>query len=321
MSESLEVVSHEQGGRVLSGVGVTADALAETMDRHTPDETQAEAVATATSAAVTPEIPKPTRGQKRFSELSQAAKDAAARADAAERERDELKARLAQPPVAEPQRQQAPQVAATAATRTKPVEDEIGTKYQTHSDFMEDLADWKVEQRLSAMDLDARVRQGIEADRSSRSFNDLVERTRAKGRDVYADFDTVMTTGTGSQIPLGRTAQEAMERAQFVINHPQSEHLQYAIMKDGVLAQKLASLPAMEFGLELARIAPSSAAVSPASTAGTGSVIAPAPYQPVGSGTKTTVTPSADLVKRGFDFDKSGYRERRAAERGVKRRP
>lgn len=39
---------------------------------------------------------------------------------------------------------------APAATRTKPSEDEIGAKYQTYADYVEDLADWKYEQRRAA---------------------------------------------------------------------------------------------------------------------------------------------------------------------------
>ncbi len=46
----------------------------------------------------------------------------------------------------EPARQSEP----VTATRTKPIEDEIGTKYQTYADFTEDLADWKWEQREAA---------------------------------------------------------------------------------------------------------------------------------------------------------------------------
>ena len=38
MSEDLAIVSHEQDGRVLSGVGASADDLAEVMDRHSPAE-------------------------------------------------------------------------------------------------------------------------------------------------------------------------------------------------------------------------------------------------------------------------------------------
>jgi hypothetical protein len=75
------------------------------------------------------------------------------------------------------------------------------------------------------------------------------------------------------------------------------------------------------FALEVAKLAPNGSVATPASTAASGSVPPPAPYQPVGSGSTTTALPSAELARKGgYDFDKSGYREKRAAERGVSRR-
>lgn len=83
------------------------------------------------------------------------------------RVRAELAERHTRPPQAVPQAQSpapepqpprqpapaaAPQPAASAAepTRSKPVEDEVGTRYATYAEFVEDLADWKSEQRDAA---------------------------------------------------------------------------------------------------------------------------------------------------------------------------
>ncbi len=317
-------VSHEQDGRVLSGVGTSVEKLAETMDRHTPEEpTPAVAPAAGAPEAVAAP-PKVSKGRERFSELAKQRDEAKTRAEAAERERDELRARLSAPPTAvhspEPVRMPsaqpvvAPSVQPGAGqTRPQPLEDEIGTKYKSYADFVVDSARWVQEQ--SSSDVQAQIRASIEADRASRSFNDLVESTRAKGRGTYADFDAVLANGPGAMVPLG-----SFDKVQAIIHHPQSEHLQYAIMKDAGLAQRLSQMGPIEFGLTLSAIAPSSPAASPASTGVSGSVTPPPPMQPVGSGSKTTVTPSAELPKRGFDFDKSGYREKRAAERKVARR-
>ena len=97
------LVSHEVDGRILTGVGTTVDDLAETMDRHAEPEPEA--------PAATPAVPTPqprddagkykTRGQRRFDELTREREDARreasevkARAEAAERERDELRPSL-----------------------------------------------------------------------------------------------------------------------------------------------------------------------------------------------------------------------------------
>ncbi len=312
-------VSHEQNGRVLSGVGVTIDSLAETMDRHAPEEPAADAPPAVSNAPQPPAAPvKQAKGRERFSELAKQRDTERQRAETAERERDELRARLSAPPAAvhppepvrmPPQAPAAPLLQPGASqTRPQPTEDEIGTKYKSYADFVVDSARWVSEQ--STPDIDARVRASIEADRVNRSFSEQVERTRTKGRQSYADFDAMLQNGPGTMVSLG-----SPDKLQAIVLHPNSEHLQYAIMKDAGLAQYLAGLGPIEFGWALSQIAPSSPAAQPASTGVSGAVTPPPPYQPVGTGSKTTVTPSADLPKRGFDFDKSGYREKRAAER------
>lgn len=331
------VVSVEQDGRILSGVGVSTDDLAATMERHAPAEPDQPAEPSPQQEAGVPppdgERRNPeTRGRKRFADLTYAAKEAERKAIAAEerarvyeKEVAELKARFEQRQAPTPQEQPRPQ--APAAQQAQ------GFSFPTYEEALEqnpNLAydDWRraemrafVEWDKKTLDIDARIRQSIEADRASRTFLDTVERTRAKGREVYKDFDAVLTSGPGSQIPLGPDPQSAMARANYVIGHPQSEHLQYAILKDGQLAQSLQRMSDIDFGMAIARIAPNGSSAPPASLAVSGSATPPAPFQPVGSGSSTTVLPSAELAKKGgFDYDKSGYREKRAAERGVNRR-
>jgi len=321
-AEGLEQVSVESSdGRVLTGVGVTTEALQETIDARTPD-TAKTPPPVAGDAAPVPVEPKPTRGQKRFDQLT-GEREAEKRArEAAEKERDELKAQLAaakQPPADPKPRELEPEPKAPVLTRNKPVEDEIGTKYQSYADFVEDLADWKAEQRLAALDLDARVRSSIEADRASRSFADSVEDIKTRGRKVYANFDAVLATGAGVPIALGPDTATDTARVKAILGLPNAEHLIYAIANDADLAKTLGSLSDVAFGLKLAQIAPASPVASPAST-GTPGSLPPQPYQPVGSGSVTTVPSSAELTRKaGFDFDRSGYREKRAAERGVRR--
>lgn len=71
------------------------------------------------------------------------------------------------------------------ATRTKPTSADKGTdgkpKYPTYEDFVEDLADWKAEQRIAAQQREQQVTQ------QRQSLGKHLE--EARGR--YADFDSV----------------------------------------------------------------------------------------------------------------------------------
>jgi hypothetical protein len=117
-----------------------------------------------------------------------------------------------------------------------------------------------------------------------------------------------------AQAPLGE------QKFTYILSLPNAHHVAYALAKDPALYQKAVTANPIEFGQLIAAVAPPSSVASPASTGRVGSVPPPAPYQPVGSGSKTTAPTSAEATKGGYDFDKSGYRERRAAERGVTRR-
>lgn len=325
----LAIVSAEDGnGRVLSGVGTTVEALQETMERYAPEESPAEAGEAAgqpTPATSTEPVlagdEKVSRGRKRYSQLTSERDKALNAAAEVAKERDELRARLAQqpPPVPAPERPQ-PTVPAekfTFPTYEAFVAQHADASYDDWTDAKVDaIADWK----LSKVDFDARIRHSIEADRASRAEMDVLQQAWTRARTVYPDFDAIRSGGPGASIPLGATPQAAQARIQAIIQSPQSEHLQYAIAKDASLAHKLASLSDVQFGMALAQLAPTAPATSPASTGFAGSVTAPIPYQPVGSGSKTTVPSSGELAKKGFNFDESGYRERRAAERGVKAR-
>lgn len=326
---SLETVSVERDGRTLSGVGASADALEAVLDRHLPESEPSpdgtlpagSPVAAAETSAPAQGEPKPARGRERFSQLTRERDDAKQAAETARqeletlrRERDELRARSTPAPSA-PSAPAAP--AEPTYTRPEPREDEVGTKYDTYAAFTRDQAKWVLEQEQASFD--TRISQQIAAERSARQFQDTVRSSHERARKVYADFDQLLASGPGALVPLGRSPQEAMERAHFVITHPHSEHLQYAILRDGALAARLQQMDPYSFGLALASLVPASGAV-PASPVSAVTHI-PAPMQPVGSGSTTATPSSADLVKRGgFDFDKSGYREKRAAERGGSRR-
>jgi hypothetical protein len=316
-------VSTEIDGRILTGVGGPPEALDALTERYeTPaDEAAPSGTAVAQPAeGASPASPEPkrSRGQQRFADLTRERDAANAKAEAAERRAAELEARAQQPTPPPTPQQAAPQAAppaqpaTPAPTRPKPSVDHVGTTYQTYEDFTEDLADWKTEQRL-ASDLDTRIGARISAERAAQDFFSTVERSRAAAKQLYPDFETLLASGPGALVPLGPTPQEAMQRATYVIQHPQSAHIQYAILKDGDLAKRLQQTDPIAFGAEIAKLVPNGNGHSPAHPAPP----PPAPFQPVGTGSRTTTPSSAELVK-SYDFDASGYRERRAAERGVK---
>jgi hypothetical protein len=310
------ISTHESSdGRTLSGVGTTSEALADVMERHEPAPVEAPP-----EPSTPTETPKPaTRGQARFAELTKARKDAEAKAATFERELTELRAKSAPAPAVPVSVPSAPAPPSPSGPergdsghlstgRTQPSEDEIGTKYKTYAEFVVDSARWVAESQQS--DIDARIRQSIEADRASRDFLSHAESTWAKGRKVYADFDAMRTTGPGSQVPMDHA------KIQAILQHPASEHVQYAIVKDGALAQRLAQANPIDFGMILSTLAPTNGAAPLASTPTAGTITPPAPIQPVGSGSPTTPTPSAEAAHKG---DYAAYKARREAERKARR--
>ncbi len=291
------------------------------MERHAPEPT---AEPTDTSTATTAESVqaqpteqtnadgtprKLTKGQERFRQLEherdthkKQAESAQQRAERAERERDEVKRNFE---ALRTQPKATVQTESTVATRERPSEDQVGSKYPTYADFVEDLADWKAEQRETKLrqDIASTVSERIEADRARQSLTSHATDIKARGREAYQDFDAVLTA---SDVMFSPGHQQA------ILMMPGSEHVQYALGKDRALAERISQVndPFM-LGLELAKLIPSGRAVSPASTRPTAIPKAPVPYQPVGSGSKTTSPPLEDLAADG-NYD--AYKARRSAD-------
>ncbi len=305
-------------GVVLSGVGGDAEALRihfeeraeERADAQQPTPT--EPAAAKSQAAV--EGHK-TRGQKRFDKLTAEAAEATRRADAAEARAKELETKLAAAPtvapvatqpVAEPTQPVAP-VAATP-TRPKPSEAEVGEKYQTYSDFVEDLADWKAEQRELKLvaTLDARSTARIEADRATRNRTEYVNGTVfPAGRAAYPDFDAVLKANQRPVSPLHHEA---------ILKLPHPEHVLYALCKDDAKLEKISAITdPIQLGIELAQLIPRESVAPPASTAPVvRTTNVPPPIQPVGASTRTTSPTIEELAKAG---EYEAYKAARAAAR------
>ena len=311
------LVSHEDSkGRVLSGMGADVEKLAETMERHAPAEKPA---APAEAKPDAPAGEPVSRGRQRFSDLSHERDTARAEAAAAKaereqiaRERDELKARL-EKPAAPAEKPAAEKPAAPAApTRPEPEVEEIGTKYQSWNEYARDHTKWVMEQErvASAGSIQEQVRSLLDQERAHARFVSVVEASRERGRKAYPDFDKLME-GPAAQTLLGRTEDEGAKRVLFIANHPQSEHIQVAILRSPELAQRIQQADDYTFGTIVAGLVPSEKPASPAWTP------PPAPHPTVGASSPTTTVSSSELAKKG-DFD--AYRATRARERGVKSR-
>jgi hypothetical protein len=298
-----ETVSIEDGkGRILSGSGVPEDQLAEGLRVPAPAlEGQPE------------NDPKPSRTQKRITQLTSKADQAEAARLAAEQKNQELSTRLALLEQRELERSlPAPENPPVSQGRPKPQVAEVGTKYPDYESYVEALADWKAEQREAKLreDFDARFEQRLEAERASRTQKTVMDQVVARGEAAYPDFRAVVGAST-VDFPL--------DMLKAIVSLPHAEHVEYALAKDPDLAQRIAQIPdGLTLGLELAKLMPSGARVTPASQPpGVRISQAPPPVEPVGAGSRTASPSLADLADSG-NF--AAYKAARAAQMGGTRR-
>lgn len=302
-------VSHESNGRVLSGVGVSVERLEDAMERHAPKEPEPVA------PKGTPDAPSgevgaaaPSRGRQRFADLTKErdeARDETAREksarEAAERELAELRAQRTQPreePKPEPKKpEKFPKLEEWAADPKNAGKD--------WEDYADERQDWRM--GLRAGETDQRIRDYVAGERAEQEFLSAARSAQDRGRKAYADFDTVLNSPAG-KIPMGPTPEQAMQRAQHIIEHPQSEHVQYAILKDEALARRLNQASDYEFGAIIAGLVPTE---KPRATW----TPPPSPHPTVGAHSRTETPTSGELAGKG---DYEAYRARRAQERGVK---
>lgn len=316
--DNVTPVSHEQDGRILSGVGVDPAQLAETMDARASEPVSAEPEKTVTpEARNTDGTFKPSRGAKRFDQLTHEREEANRLRIAAERERDEWKSKAEaaatpRPSTPEPAKVDTARMAPVAPASPKPTIDQFLSDPDPYAALAEAVADWKVTQALA--NIDARFDARIEADRASRTLQERHATSMDRGRQVYQDFDAVLNAATEVQFPIPfLRALAGMDGV---------EHLQYALAKDVTVAREIAALAQQDpvrAGMRLAELVPRGRVAPTASTSPVKPTTqAPAPIQPVGAGSKTTSPPLDELAAAG---NYEAYKARRASElRAVARR-
>lgn len=311
-----QVSVSDDHGRTLTGIGVSEAALDATIDRHA-DAAPEPSAAPAPDADAPPAAPgpKPTRGQARFSELAAQRKDAEAKAAAAEQRALAAEARLAQQPQTPARQEAAPQPPAQAQpqapplTRQKPTEDDIGVglKYESYGAFVEDLAEWKAEQRDAARE----AKQAAASWQQTRTARLQAHQTREVAlRGQVSDYDAAIAAVDRTHQPSAvlvdalLSSDRSAEVAYWLATHPQD----YAqLIQESLSVNQPSAVGLVRAVLEsrLPAVVPPARPVRPVAAP-------PAPVQPVGSGSRATTLTSAEAAEAG---NYSEYKARRAAER------
>ena len=156
-------------------------------------------------------------------------------------------------------------------------------KFANHSEYVEALADWRVEQKLS--EREQKSNEVAAKAESQKKVVQHVERVN-KFKADHADFDDVVSEV--GDIPISMTFQ------QVVLDSDNGPELIYNLAKDPAEYKRIQSLPAIaaarEIGKLEARLAKSAASNEPLETKTTK---APAPISPVNKG-KVTATKNPD---------------------------
>lgn len=285
-------VSVETDGKVLTGAGIEAADLQKTSDAHaalrgsvTPDDLPRDEK----TGQFRPE--RPSRGAKRFEELSATAQAEKARADKAEAERESLRQELdaARRPAAT--REPTPVPTPVFGKPEPKFDDFVNAPDPIHAHAAA-VAAWTLEKHEFDHPLAARIAEHLEADRASQRFDSRVRDAAAKGKEAYPDFEVVVAAQTE---PIFNAAQIAA-----IFDADGSEHIQYALAKNVTEAKRIAHLDPIRFGMALAQLVPARPVVQAASTARpVAQTNAPPPIQPVGSGTRTTRPSLEELAASG----------------------
>ena len=120
-------------------------------------------------------------------------------------------------------------------TRPKPTEDEIGTKYQTYGEYIEDLTEWKVDEREAKREKDSRA---AEDSKSEREAIAKVQERISLFKTEHQDYDAVVNAAV---IPDGAPAYRAlMQHLRYSELGPQ---LAYELGKNQAELTRIVNLP------------------------------------------------------------------------------
>src|SRR6185503_11568928 len=112
--------------------------------------------------------------------------------------------------------------------------------------YQEAVIDWKVNEQLATLNLDARIDERLEAERATRRLAEQVRDITALGRKTYPDFEAALT----------RISDVLYQPWQYqaVLALPNSHDVQYALAQDPALAKRLAAASGVDFGMLLGQL-------------------------------------------------------------------
>lgn len=182
---------------------------------------------------------KPDGVQKRINELTAKARAAERRAEEVERQLQEL------------QRPKEPE----AESQSKPSIDQ----FQNYDEYVEALADWKTDQKLSARDKAANERQAKQtAQEEQNTFRGRVEKQVDQGRSEFEDFDEVVLNNP--DLPVSATM------AQALVEMDDGHKVAHYLGKNPEEAADIASMSPTRQAIALGRIEAKLATKTPAKT-------------------------------------------------------
>lgn len=206
-------------------------------------------------------------------------------------------------------------------TRPKPTEDEIGTKYQSYPEFVEDLADWKLEQR-EAVQAERQYQQQLAARHNAHadSFATRIAQAEEANPQFWSQISPTIAGLRPSSVFTPREARAIADAARE--GHPEARQIiAQARMADQIFTseyatdlmayfsqndrefQRLSTLPPDRLNREIGRL---EASLSRAGAATSGPAPrrsisqAPAPIKPVGTSASAS---GADPLSEDLDVD------------------
>lgn len=211
-----------------------------------------------------------------------------------------------------PQQQEAPP--APAPTRAKPLAADVGTKYQTYEDFVEDLADWKAEQKVAAaraesehvrQSEESRQREAAERAAEAQAQDQFLARATEFAKEHPDYQETVLAASDLNAPPMMRTHILRSDMGPALVYHLAKNREDFNKIVKMAAGPMLVALGKLEARLE------KEATPTPAAAAG---LPVPPKPAPITSAPPPIVPVSPSAVTNGIVPDASGANFRQWAD-------
>ena len=263
-------------GIVVSGMGGDVESLQDAFEARHEERTGQAVPETSPEPADTdtPATESTDTHERPMSRATKRVKEAVDRANAAEKSRAELEARMreleqrlqmSQTPAAQP-----PATPPVTPAQTEPFTPSrprpVATDFADYDSYFEALADWKADVKIEQRSADilsqaeARAQARIEGERAAQSFAAHAKQVFQRGQEAYPDFDTVISSSSQPMSPL---------HAQAILNSPHAEHVMYTLAKNPDQLQRFCqTMDPMQLGMMLGQMGTSTTPAEATETAG-----------------------------------------------------